>query len=175
MEKQTFLHVAQIIGAHGVKGELKVVVLSENKDRLQELSELSLLTAGGLFVKKVRFTARRMNNFELIKIEGLDDRDEALALKNHYLSVSRDEAAPLPEGRYYVSDLIGLKVIDAERGEIGRLKDISDNGAQDIYEIARPKMKALYLAISPETFLDADLNKGEIHVQLPHGLWEIYD
>ena len=74
-----------------------------------------------------------------------------------------------------MSDLIGLKVIDAERGEIGRLKDISDNGAQDIYEIARPNMKALYLAISPETFLDADLNKGEIHVQLPHGLWEIYD
>lgn len=175
MEKTGFLHVAQIIGVHGVKGEVKATLLSENPNRLQELSELSLLTAGGLFVKTVRFSARKMNGFELLKIEGLDNRDEAQALKDHYLSVSREQAAVLPAGRYYVSDLIGLKVIDSQRGEIGKLKNISDNGAQDLYEIARVGMKALYLAISPETFIDADLSKKEIYVRLPDGLWEIYD
>ncbi len=175
MSNTDFLHVAVIIGAHGVKGELKALVLSEHPDRLQELSELSLLTAGGLFVRRVKISARKAHGHDIVKIDDLDDRDEAQALKGCYLSVTREEAAPLPEGRFYIRDLIGLKVVDEQRGEIGYLRAVSDNNAQDIYEIKRPELKPLFLAVSKETFINADLEKKEIHVKLPEGLWEVYD
>lgn len=175
MSATDYLHVAIIIGSHGVKGEVKALLLSENPQRLEELSELSLLTAGGLFLKRLGFTARSAQGHQILKLDGIDQREEAQALKGHYLSVTREEAMPLPEGRYFISDLIGLKVMDEVRGEIGRLKAITDNSAQDIYEISRPNLKPLFLAINAETFLSADLEKKEIYVRLPEGLWEVYE
>ncbi len=175
MKKTDFFHVALIIGAHGVRGEVKLLPLSERPNRLQELSDLSLMTAGGLFVRRLKFRSRKANGHEIAELEGINDREEAEALKGYYLSVSREQAAPLPEGRYYISDLIGLKVIDASRGEIGCLKAVRDNGAQDVYEIARQGKKPLFLAITKETFQSADLFRGEIYVQLPDGLWEVYE
>ncbi len=175
MSDKQFLHVALILGAHGVKGEVKVSVLSENPQRLQELSELSLLTAGGLFVRRLRFSRRIASGYEILQLEGIFDRDAAQALKGSYLSVTRDEAAVLPEGRYYIDDLIGLNIVDSKRGPIGRLKSIFDNGAQDVYEITREGQKPLYLPIHADTFQSADLTKKEIYITLPEGLWEIYE
>ena len=175
MKRTDYFHVALILGAHGVKGEVKLLPLSERPNRLQELSELSLLTPEGLFVKTVQYRARKAHGYDIAELEGVKDRETAETLKAHYLSVRREQAAPLPEGRYYISDLIGLKVIDAVRGEIGRLKAVSDNGAQDVYEIAREAKKPLFLAIAEETFQSANLSLGEIYVHLPDGLWEIYE
>lgn len=172
---ETHLRVALLLSAHGVSGELKARCLSDDPDRLLGLEEVWLTSPEGELLRRVGLSARRAHGCDLVRLEGVDDRDAAERLRGAYLAVERARALPLPEGRYYECDLLGLAVEDAVRGPIGRLRRISYNGAQDVYEIARPGRKPLYLAVTDETFLGAEPGEGIIRVRLPEGLWEVYE
>ena len=64
-------------------------------------------------------------------MDGVTGREQAEQLRGWYLSVPREESLPLEEGEYFVSDLIGCRVIDAEAGELGVLRDVIKTGAND--------------------------------------------
>ncbi|MBQ9698680.1 MAG: PRC-barrel domain-containing protein, partial [Acidaminococcaceae bacterium] len=73
----------------------------------------------------------------------------------------------LPEGRYYVGDLIGLPVLDEAGNRIGTFKDVLPTGSKDVYVIAPPEGKDILVAAIPENILDIDLPGKRIVVRLP--------
>ncbi len=171
-----YLHIAVLTSAHGVKGEMKAKILSDLPDRLAGLEEVYLFSPDA----KKNLGLRRLQDVrgaqhDLVKLEGVETRDDAEKLKGSYLSVKREEALPLEEGQYYISDLIGMKVRDEARGVIGTLKEVLDTPAGDLFVIKRPGAKDLLLPTRGGALLDVNFTEGEIYVSLPEGLWEVYD
>ena len=111
----------------------------------------------------------------LRKLEGVEDRDEAEALKGTYIAVSRADAVPLKKDSYYIADLIGVKVIDDERGELGTVCDCYETGANYILEIKRSKPKNLLLPFLKVYCYEVDVESGFIKCRLPEGLYELYE
>ena len=101
------LCVGEIVNTHGIRGEIKVVPLV---DDVNDLLEYTYYFVGD---KKYEVENTRFHkNFVLIKLRDIDDIDIAEKLKGKFLELPREDLKPLPEGSYYICDLVGLKVID---------------------------------------------------------------
>ena len=172
---ESHFFIAQLGKAHGIKGELKLKILSPNPDVFDYLEEVILFSPNGEN-ELATYTMEELRGepVSIIKLSGVSDRSQAEQLNGHYLAVRREDASPLEEGEYYIADLIGMEVIDETRGVIGTLRNVID-GASPVLQIQRPGKKDLYMPKLGGHFKNADLETGKIEVSLPEGLWEIYD
>ena len=115
----------------------------------EDLAELGRIFVGDRENKKVLKVKRAsvFKQFVIAELDGVDDFDAALALKNTVVYAAREDLT-LEEGDYFIADVIGLPVIDAENGkEYGKLKDIINRGASDIYVIDTPDGERMMPAV----------------------------
>lgn len=127
------LVVGAIVGSHGIRGELKVRPLTEFPERIPKLRQLRLrFPDGRLATHRVR-SARTHGEMVLFTLAGVEDRSAADALRGAQVVIEASEAPPLPEGRYYVHDLIGLRVVTPEGEELGTVSDVLQYPANDVY------------------------------------------
>ena len=97
--------------------------------------------------------------FVILELKDVDDMDKAIALKNVILYADRDDFA-LEEGEYFLTDIIGLDVIDADNGKVyGKVSDIINRGASDIYVVSTPNGERMIPAVD-EFIIDIDVSKG---------------
>lgn len=124
--------VGKVVAPFGVKGELKVVVLTDHPERFDRGSEMALETAKGR--RNVKITGSRPQaGGILLKLEGVDTRDAAEELRNAEFVIDRDEVARLEEGSFYVFDIIGLRVVTDDGRELGEVTEVLQSGANDVY------------------------------------------
>ena len=109
-------------------------------------------------------------NMVLIKLEGINTPEQADLLRNAYLEVDREHAVPLEEGTYYIVDLIGLEVYTEEGKLLGKVDDIYNTGANDIYVIKDELGKQVLLPGIKDVIKNVDLEGGKITVHLIPGL-----
>lgn len=169
-----YFHIAVLIGAHGIKGECRAKLLSDETD-LANLKKAFLLSPAEDENRAVKFKAKPHKNVYIVQFDHIRNREDAEALKGHYIAVGREQARALPEGRYYTADLVGCNVYVAGRGMVGTLKDTISSPGADIFEVVRPGMKDLLVPILEDTLIEVNIDTREIHLQLAEGLWEIYD
>ncbi|MBP5493227.1 MAG: 16S rRNA processing protein RimM [Clostridiales bacterium] len=171
-----YLIVGKIGGAHGVRGEVRVTPLTDDVRRFSKLKECQILDEKENLktTKKVQ-SARVDDSRVLVKFEDVSDRDEAAKWNGFFLAVSRDAAVKLPKDRYFIADLIGLKVIDDEHGELGTIKDVINSGASDIIIVKRKGKNELLIPYLKTVVTNVDLEAGTMSVTLPEGLYEIYE
>lgn len=168
------LYIGRISGTHGVRGEVSVFPLTDDPKRFSVLEDCILVTETPS--KKINIkakSARYSNNKVILKLDGIDDCDAALALKGKYIAVTRDKAVKLAPDTYFICDLIGCKVIDDENGELGMLSDVLQTGARDVYIIKRAKDKDLLIPAIKDVVKDIDLQDRIIHVHLLDGLLDL--
>jgi len=169
-----FLVVGQLGRAHGVKGEIRMSLLTDFPERLQ--SDLTVYI--GEVYKPLRIiNCRGLGHSPdqevlLVTFEGYDDREKVETLRNQMVYVRADDRPPLPDGEYYQHQLLGLRVIDEDGRALGMLNEIMRTGANDVY-IIKPETghEILFPAID-STILDVDLELREIRVHLLPGLIE---
>lgn len=169
-----FFHVAVVIGAHGIRGELRAKPLSD-ETRLDSLSDCYLLSPDEQSAVPIKFRAKPHKGQYIVSIDSIQGRDAAEALRSYYFAISREDAKPLPEGRYYTVDLIGCRVYSEDRGEIGVLADTISGPGADIFEIKRSGKHDLLVPILDDTLVHVDIEARRIDLKLPEGLWEIYE
>jgi len=146
------LVVAQILSPHGVQGELKCRVVTQfPEQRFRRGSRLLI----GSEPRLVR-SARLRGELVYVRLDGVDDRNAAQALRGQELRVPRAEAVPLPEGQFYWDQVIGLRVEDTTGRLLGTVADILETGSNDVYivrgplgEILVPAIKDVVTAIEP--------------------------
>ncbi|MBN1891470.1 MAG: 16S rRNA processing protein RimM [Clostridiales bacterium] len=171
-----YLVIGKIIGAHGIRGEVKVFPLTDDARRFLDLKEAMLLSDDEKPVNGVRFVSSRIIGKNIAcTLEGINDRDAAQLLSGHYLSVERSEAVELPENRYFISDLIGCTVCDDEIGILGLLTEVLQQTGADVFVIAREKKKDLLIPFLKAVVYRVDIENKEIRVRLPDGLFEVYE
>ena len=169
------LQIGRIIGTHGIKGEVTVFPLTDDPRRFSILKECFLMKdADTAKTPAMAVGAKYSNNRVILRLEGVDDRDAAMALKGRTIAVDRENAVKLPPGTYFICDLIGSRVIDDDSGEqIGILGDILQTGSSDIYTVKRENQKDLLLPAIKEVIKAIDIASTTIRVHLIDGLLDL--
>lgn len=133
--KQNYLRVGQIVRAHGVRGDVKLLPLTDDPARFRAIKTAYLETTAGAYAPVAVIDARIAPDAVLLHIEGVDTVEQAEALKNRYLCVDRENAVKLQKDTYFVADLIGCDTVDTNGKAYGKLTDVLETGAVDVYEI----------------------------------------
>ncbi len=168
MQKR-FLECGRIVATHGVRGDVRAQHWCDSAEFLCGFSVL--YTDGGARRLEVE-SARVHKNMPLLKFTGVDTIDAALPLRGKTLFLDRDDAPPLPDGQFYIQDLLGLAVTDADSGAVyGTLTDILATGANDVYEITRPDGQKLYAPAIPDVVIARDIAAGVIRIRPLEGLF----
>ena len=182
---QDMLRVGYITSTHGVHGEVKVFPTTEDVKRFLDLKKVYLHFAPRGMINTENKECFEYNiagvkffkQYAILKLEGIDDMDVAAKWKGAELYVTREDAIPLEEGEYYIADLIGLAVIDADNGErIGTLTDVMQTGANDVYVIQgaeRYQNKEILAPVIDDCVKDIDLSKGTVSIHLMEGLLDL--
>jgi 16S rRNA processing protein RimM len=159
---EEYLAAGQVVRPHGVKGAVKVRVLSDDPGRFRGLERVYLEKSGGHEPVRVVSASGEGDN-TIVFLEGANSRDAAEALRGAFLYVRRDQALPLPEGSWYISDLIGCVVEDSEGNALGILKDVMQAGAADVYVVHGGGRELLFPALK-RLLLDVDVRAKKIVV-----------
>lgn len=152
------VRVGRVLGPFGVKGAVKVYPLTDFPDRFEPGSELHL---GGAR-RRVEWS-RRGSAWLVVKLAGLDDRSLAEAHRGHYLEVPEEELRPLPSGAWYHHQLVGLQVVSQGGIELGRLKEVLELPANDVW-VADREGAELLVPATAEAVLEVDLERGRVVV-----------
>jgi 16S rRNA processing protein RimM len=167
-----YLVLGEILRPHGVRGELRMRVLTDYPERIAHLERVYLGTApedrriNAYIVQHMRMH----QGYGLLKLETINDRSQADLLRGLLVMVGIQDAIPLEEGEVYLYQLIGLAVMTEAGEEIGVLADVLETGANDVYLVNSPAYGEVLIPVMPETILKTDEEEGVIVVRLPEGL-----
>lgn len=171
-----FLIIGKIVGVHGIRGEVKILPLTDDARRFFDLKKASLLSEKEKKLRDVQFnSARLQNNMVVCAISDLTDRDEARKLSGCFLAVERSKAASLSDGRYFITDLEGITVIDHQKGQLGVISEIIQSTGSDIIVVSRENKADLLIPFLKTVVQDVDLKSQKMNVVLPDGLYDIYE
>lgn len=166
-----YLEIGQIVGTHGIKGEVRINPWCDSPDFLTSFKVL--YKDGGKASFEVS-RARVHQRIVIAKLKGIDTVNDAALLRNTVLFIDRDDAV-IPEGSYFIQDLIGCKVQDADSGEdLGTLSDVSQTGANDVWHIIRDGREYLIPAI-PDVVIETDVENSLIKIRPLKGIFDDED
>lgn len=168
MPRKPFLEAGQIVGTHGVRGEVRVQPWCDSPEVFASLKTLYWDAAG---TQPVRVKSRVHKNLALAKLEGVDTVQDAAVLRGRILYLDRRD---LDLGdRYFIQDLVGLAVVDAGSGTVyGELTDVSNTGANDIYHMRTPDGKEILIPVIPDIIRQVDIDGGRIAICPMKGLFD---
>ncbi len=167
--KQEYFEIGQIVNHFGIKGMVKVNPFTDDISQFETLKKLLLEKDGKLIEIEVE-EAKYSKNQVLLKLKGIDTIEEAEKYRGSYLKIARKDARKLPEGTYFIADLIGLPVYTEEGILLGNVDDIYNSGANDIYVVKDSLGKQILLPATKEVIKQVDIENEKIVVHLLKGL-----
>ena len=162
MKNNELLECGKIVNTHGIRGEVKIVPWADSPEFICDLPAIYI---DG---KPVKIRNARVHKGNVIALlEGIDDVNEAMLLKEKVVSMSRKDV-DLPEGSFYLADIIGLKVISENGTELGVLDDILSPSLQQVYVVKG--QREIMIPVVPEFILETNVEGGYIKVRLIEGM-----
>ncbi len=168
---EDLLQVGVITTTHGIRGEVKVFPTTDDKNRFKDLKEVYLDTGKDKILLEVE-GCKFFKQFVILKFKGIDNINDIEMYKRCPLLVTRENAVPLEEDEYFVTDLIGLKVLTETGVEIGTLTDVISTGANDVYAVKLADGGEVLLPAIKDCIMDVDMEAGEMIVQIMKGLMD---
>ena len=166
---EDLLIIGTISSTHGIRGEVKVYPITDDISRFDDLKEVVLDTGRehiNLEIEGVKY----FKNQAILKFKGIDNINDVEKYKGKDILVTRENAVELKKNEYYITDLIGLRVITDENVKLGHVTDIMKTGANDVYVVETNDKKEILLPAIKECILDIDLDKELIKIHLMDGL-----
>ena len=164
-----FLEIGKIVAVQGLKGEVRVEPWCDSQEFLCEFDTL-YFDKGNTPVEVVK--AHPHKNIVLMKIKGIDTVEQAQNIRNKILYMDREDVE-LEEGNYFVQDLIGLEVLDADNGtSYGKLCEVSFTGANDVYHIKDSDGKIRLIPAIPDVVIETDITNGIMKIHVLEGLFD---
>ena len=163
---QQYLEVGKVTNVHGLMGEFRVQPWADSPDFLCKFKTL--------YVDKTHWPieverARVHKNMVIIKFRGVTDVPSALAMRNAILYIDRADAN-LPEGSFFLADIYGLEVRDAQSGEVlGKIADVLTLPANNVY-VVKGGARELMIPAVPQFIAETNIEQGYIRVNMMEGL-----
>lgn len=168
---EQMLRVGVITSTHGVRGEVKVFPTTDDAKRFKTLKKVILdgREPLELSIEQVKF----FKNMVILKFKGYDNINNVETWRQRDLLITRDQAVELKEDEYFITDLIGLTVVNEEEAVLGRVKDVLETGANDVYVVELTGGKELLLPAIKDCILNVDLEGGRMKVHVLDGLMDL--
>ena len=157
--------VGRINSPWGVRGHVKVTPMTDNPERL--------VTGASVYVDGVLRAIRDIRyprGYPVILFEGIPTPEAAEGLRGALIEIDEEALPELPEGEYYVHDLIGLAVSTSDGRDLGRLEDVLRTGSNDVYVVRRPGEREVLIPALEGVVLDVDLPAGTMTIEAVPGL-----
>ncbi|MCA9904907.1 MAG: 16S rRNA processing protein RimM [Anaerolineae bacterium] len=167
-----YLVLGKILRPHGVRGEIRMHVLTDYPERLADLEYVYLSEdeAGTSVTTYTLEHVRLHQSYALLTLEGIGDRDQAEPLRQLYVLVDMDNAVPLEEGEFYLYELIGVEVSTIDGEVLGALVDVIETGANDVYVVKSAAYGEVLIPAIDGVIVETDIAARKMTVQLPEGL-----
>jgi 16S rRNA processing protein RimM len=169
-----YLVLAKVMRPHGIRGELNLQIITDFPERLRTLEKIYLGTSedgsGKLKPYTVAGARPQKGATWLLRLTGIDDRDTAETLRNHYVFVSLADAVPLEEGEAYLFQVMGLRVVTVDGRELGKIVEFIETGANDVYVVQGALYGEVLLPNIPDVIRQIDIPGGVMTVEPLPGL-----
>ena len=163
---EQYLEVGKVTSTHGVMGEVRVQPWADSPEFLCQFKTLYVDQAHWP-IKVER--ARVHKNMVILKFEGITDVPSALSMRNAILYIDRADAK-LPKGSFFLADLMGLEVRDAQSGQVlGKIADIMNLPANNVY-VVRGGERELLIPAVPQFIAETNVEDGYLRVNMMEGL-----
>lgn len=159
------LHCAKIVNTHGLSGEVKALIYADDPSFFDSVKKVYLKNGESLTIKSVRPQKGSL----LMKFKEITDVNMAEKYKGADIYVKRDETPALPEGRYYIVDILGLEVYTDVGRCLGKVTDVFKTGSNDVYTVKGDTREYL-IPVIDEVILETDIKGGRITVKPMKGL-----
>lgn len=167
--KQSFFEIGQIVNTFGIKGFVKINPFTDDLERFEELKSVFVVKNKELIEMQIE-EVKYHKHLVLVKFKGIEDINMAEKYKGCYIKIKRENARKLPEGTYFIADLIGIKVYDEDGNLLGKVDDIYNNKSTDIYVIKDDLGKQILLPSTKEVIKQIDVDEERMVVHLIDGL-----
>ena len=157
-----YLSIGEVLKPQGIHGEVKVRPDTDDPARFALLKTVFILKNDQYTPIKIEHVSVRADGFVYCILNGATTREEAESQRGDELFVDREHAVSLPDGAYFISDLLGCSVCTQSGEKIGIIKDVLQPGANDVYEIKCTDGKLMYLPVLPFVVLSVDVRQGTV-------------
>lgn len=127
--------IGKISAPHGVRGEVRIVPLTDFPERFENLKTVFLEDDSKMELESVKFS----NKFIIVKFKNINSRNDIEIFNGKLLMLNRSDIPSLPEGEYYNFDIIGLEVIDDKGSKLGKITEVLKTGSNDVYVVEGKK------------------------------------
>lgn len=125
--------IGAIVAPFGIRGEVKVAVTTDFPERFNAGNQVTLrIDDEKRSVVKIESSRPQKGGYAL-KLQGVDTRTDAEGLRGVDIVISEDELTELPEGEFYIFDLMGLKVVTDDGRDLGEVTEVLQSGSNDVY------------------------------------------
>lgn len=168
--------IGRIVGAQGLRGELKIHALTDNPARFFDMDTIRLYGSDGTLRSELTLLSVRFLDSKGIVVAGtkeVKDRSGAEALVGTTVEILPEERYPLEEGAFWVDDLLGMTAVDHSTGDVlGTVSDVFPAGENDLYVVRDETGTDHFIPAVREFIAGVDLEKREMRISLIEGLWE---
>ncbi len=166
-----FVTVGIISGTFGIHGELKVTPESDHPERPQALVQMPVFVLrNGIREAYQVLSVKQQRTHWLVRLQGVNTRDQAQALLGGELQIPEHKVLPLPEGEYYIFQILGLQV-ETETGEVlGRVAEVLQPGANDVYVVRNEQGQEFLIPAIKQVVMDIDLTEQRMVIRPLPGL-----
>ena len=169
MQKDDCLQVGVITTTHGIRGEVKVFPTTDDPTRFEELEQVMLDTGRALLPLEIQ-NVKYFKQYVILKFKGIDNINDIEKYTKCPLLVSREDAVELEEDEYFMADMIGMNVYTDEGEEFGKLTDIMETGANDVYVISTESHGEVLIPAIKDCILDINTEEHKMIIHLINGL-----
>ena len=157
------LKVGKIVNTHGLKGEMKVIALTDNPRRFDYLDYV-IIDGKKVNIENCKYQKDRV----IVKLEGIDRIEDAEKMKEKFMEVERENAVELEEDCYFLSDLRQCTVFDTNGKELGKIFEVIQTKNNDVYWIKKPV--ELLIPVLKDIVIDINIEDKKIVIR-PVGEW----
>lgn len=157
-----FVAIARILSARGVQGDVNIEPLAGRN--VLAPGRAVRIAGRDSRIERVRGAGRMF-----LKLEGIDQREAAAALRGEYILVREADLEPLPEGEYYRFQLIGLRVITTDGRDLGHVADVITAKENDVFVVTGPAGENL-IPVIEDVVQEIDVNGGMVTIEAVPGL-----
>jgi 16S rRNA processing protein RimM len=166
---EEYLQVGKIVNTHGVKGEVKLIPLTDDPHRFDELDWV-YVEKGSIRNRHTIEDVKYAKGSVILKLSGIDTMEAAESLRDSFITIDRANAVKLPEDSFFICDLIGCTVMDEKGAELGKIDEILQTGSNDVYVIKNKDGKELLLPALKSVVRKVSIDLKQIEVTVPKGL-----
>lgn len=166
---EDIFRIGVITSTHGLRGEVKVFPTTDDVNRFKKLKKCFIRTDKG-DIEVEKNTCKFFKNMVILSFKEFNNINDIEKYKGCDLYVTRENAVPLKEDEFYISDIIGAKVYEENGNKLGELSDVLKTGANDVFVVKLPDKKEVLIPVIKEFVPEMDIEAKKITVRLMKGM-----